>query len=101
MEWETILLGVIFTLIVLVVLWLIVNGMLERAGGVAGTLFVPYKSRNQYKNRKKGEMPYSMVSRIVLIVIAVIIMFLLLATLLGGAGKPLSSIFYDLFGAIV
>ena len=95
MEWETILLGVIFTLIVFVFLWLIVNGMIERAGMVAGIVFI-----NPFKSRKKGTIPYNMVTRIVLIVIAIAIMFILLAMLLGGAGKPLSAIFYELFGSI-
>lgn len=93
MEWETILLGIIFTLIVFLFLWLIVNGMIERTGMVAGALFIA-------QQRKKGTIPYSMVASIVLIVVAIVIMFFLLAIVLGGAGKPLSAVFYELFGGI-
>jgi hypothetical protein len=95
MEWETILLGVIFTLIVFFLLWLIVNGMIGRAGMVAGALFM-----NPQKHKKKGSIPYETLTRIVLIVVAVAIMFILLMMLLGGAGKPLSAVFYELFGGI-
>ena len=95
MEWQRIIISMIFMIIVFLALWLIVNGMIERAGMVAGTLFI-----NPQELRKKGMWPYSFVGTMVLIIVAVVIIFLLVSMLFSEAGKPLSAVFYDLFGSI-
>jgi len=85
----------IFMIIVFLALWLIVNGMIERAGMVTGIMFM-----NPQKLRKKGTWPYSMLGTIVLLIVSVGIIFILVSMLFSEAGKPLSAVFYDLFGSI-